>query len=65
MGIIYVVKTTWLEDCDREKKEVPVLKRHIAQDLLLPKGPLLSYAFVYIYRLRLLSPTFVQTGEIF
>ncbi|XP_028781533.1 DNA topoisomerase 2-binding protein 1-A isoform X2 [Neltuma alba] len=38
LGIIYVVKTAWLEDCDREKKEVPVLKRHIAQDLLLPKG---------------------------
>ncbi|KAI9097870.1 hypothetical protein K1719_025641 [Acacia pycnantha] len=38
LGIIYVVKTTWLEDCDREKKEVPVLKRHIAHDLLLPKG---------------------------
>ncbi|XP_054788332.1 uncharacterized protein LOC129294174 isoform X2 [Prosopis cineraria] len=38
LGIIYVVKTTWLEDCDHEKKEVPVLKRHIAQDLLLPKG---------------------------
>ncbi|KAI4337857.1 hypothetical protein L6164_016226 [Bauhinia variegata] len=37
LGVIYVVKTTWLEDCDREKKEVPVLKRHVANDLLLPK----------------------------
>ncbi|KAF7816812.1 DNA topoisomerase 2-binding protein 1-A isoform X1 [Senna tora] len=37
-GVIHVVKTTWLEECDREKKEVLVLRRHIAQDLLLPKG---------------------------
>lgn len=42
LGVIYVVKTKWLEECDREKREVPVLRRHIAQDLLLPKGLLLS-----------------------
>ncbi|KAF8411734.1 hypothetical protein HHK36_004292 [Tetracentron sinense] len=38
LGIIYVVRTVWLEDCDREKKEIPVSQRHIAYDLLLPKG---------------------------
>lgn len=39
LGVIYVVRTTWLEDCDHEKKEVPVQRRHIAYDLLLLKGP--------------------------
>ncbi|CAJ1971926.1 unnamed protein product [Sphenostylis stenocarpa] len=38
LGVIYVVKTTWLEDCDHKKKEVPILRRHIAYDLLHPKG---------------------------
>lgn len=38
MGVINVVKTVWLEDCEREKKELPVLRRHVAYDLLLPKG---------------------------
>lgn len=38
LGVIYVVKTSWLEDCDHKKKEVPVLRRHIAYDLLQPKG---------------------------
>ena len=38
LGVIYVVGTMWLEDCDHEKKEVPVLRRHIAYNLLLPKG---------------------------
>ena len=33
-----MVRTIWLADCDREKKEVSVLQRHIAYDLLLPKG---------------------------
>jgi hypothetical protein len=42
LGVIYVVKTAWLEDCDREKKEIPVLQRHIAYDLLLPKGLLVT-----------------------
>ncbi|PON91554.1 BRCT domain containing protein [Trema orientale] len=37
-GVINVVRTTWLEDCDREKKEINVDQRHIAHDLLLPKG---------------------------
>lgn len=41
LGVIHVVKTSWLEDCDREKKEVTVLQRHIANDTLLPKGLLL------------------------
>ncbi|CAI0393263.1 unnamed protein product [Linum tenue] len=39
-GVIYVVKTTWLEDCDREKREVPVLRQHVAYELLLPKDSL-------------------------
>ncbi|XP_045806008.1 DNA topoisomerase 2-binding protein 1-A isoform X2 [Trifolium pratense] len=37
LGVVYVVKTSWLEDCDRQKKQVPVLRRHIACDLVLPK----------------------------
>jgi hypothetical protein len=40
LGVVYVVKTSWLEDCDREKKQIPVLRRHIAYDLVLPKGVL-------------------------
>ncbi|KAM1022887.1 hypothetical protein ACFX13_044495 [Malus domestica] len=42
LGVIHVVRTAWLEDCDREKKEIPVLQRHIAHDLLLPEGALTS-----------------------
>ncbi|KAE9446523.1 hypothetical protein C3L33_21598, partial [Rhododendron williamsianum] len=42
LGVIYVVRTTWLEDCDHEKKEVPVQRRHIAYDLLLLKDPVCS-----------------------
>lgn len=38
LGVINVVRPTWLEDCDRERKETPVLRKHIAYDLLLPKG---------------------------
>ncbi|KAE9595895.1 putative BRCT domain-containing protein [Lupinus albus] len=38
LGVIYVVTTSWLEDCHRQKKEVPVLRRHIACDLFLPKA---------------------------
>ncbi|KAG8363675.1 hypothetical protein BUALT_Bualt19G0047100 [Buddleja alternifolia] len=38
-GVIYVVKTAWLEECNSEKKEVAVLPRHIAYDVLLPKDP--------------------------
>ncbi|XP_021598332.1 DNA topoisomerase 2-binding protein 1 isoform X2 [Manihot esculenta] len=37
LGVINVVRPTWLEDCDRERKETPVLRKHIAYDLLLPK----------------------------
>ncbi|XP_042507747.1 DNA topoisomerase 2-binding protein 1-A-like isoform X2 [Macadamia integrifolia] len=37
LGVIYVVRTSWLEDCDREKREVPVSQRHVASELLLPK----------------------------
>ncbi|KAK7320972.1 hypothetical protein VNO77_30983 [Canavalia gladiata] len=44
LGVIFVVKTSWLEDCDREKKEVPVLRRHIAYDLLHPKASLVRGA---------------------
>ncbi|KAI3671695.1 hypothetical protein L1987_87435 [Smallanthus sonchifolius] len=40
MGVINVVKTVWLEDCEREKKEIPVVRRHVAYDLLLPKDSL-------------------------
>lgn len=38
LGIICVVRPSWLEDCDQEKKEIPVLQKHLAYDLLLPKG---------------------------
>ncbi|KAH9757169.1 transcription coactivator [Citrus sinensis] len=37
LGIIQVVKSTWLEDCDRERREISILQRHVAYDLLLPK----------------------------
>ncbi|RHN77893.1 putative BRCT domain-containing protein [Medicago truncatula] len=36
-SVIFVVKTSWLEDCDRQKRQVPVLGRHTANDLVLPK----------------------------
>ncbi|XP_071723367.1 uncharacterized protein [Rutidosis leptorrhynchoides] len=42
VGIIHVVRTNWLEDCDRKKKEMPVLRKHIALDLLLPRDSLQS-----------------------
>ncbi|KAH9691364.1 transcription coactivator [Citrus sinensis] len=42
LGIIQVVKSTWLEDCDRERREISILQRHVAYDLLLPKGLLKS-----------------------
>ncbi|KAI3669544.1 hypothetical protein L6452_40783 [Arctium lappa] len=38
MGVINVVRTLWLEDCEREKKEIPVLSRHSAYKLLLPEA---------------------------
>jgi len=40
LGVYYVVKTSWLEDCDREKKQVPLLRRYNACDILFPKGVL-------------------------
>ena len=40
LGVDYVVKTSWLEDCDREKKKVPVLQRYSAYDIVFPKGAL-------------------------
>ncbi|KAL6572396.1 hypothetical protein OROMI_013354 [Orobanche minor] len=40
IGVVYTVKTTWLEECTFKKKEVPVLQSHIAYDLLLPKDPI-------------------------
>ncbi|XP_070023629.1 uncharacterized protein [Nicotiana sylvestris] len=40
LGVVHVVKSGWLQDCDREKKGVPVLRKHIAYDLLLPKDPI-------------------------
>ncbi|CAA0827245.1 transcription coactivators [Striga hermonthica] len=42
LGIIYIVKTTWLEECTSKKKEVPVHHSHIAYDLLLPKDSVTS-----------------------
>ncbi|XP_062116606.1 uncharacterized protein LOC133830610 [Humulus lupulus] len=41
-GIIHVVRTTWLEDCDRKKEEIHVRQSHIAHDWLLPKGALMG-----------------------
>ncbi|KAK2976146.1 hypothetical protein RJ640_012356 [Escallonia rubra] len=38
LGVIYVVRSIWLEECDYGKKEIPVLRRHMALDLILPKG---------------------------
>ncbi|KAL6548814.1 hypothetical protein OROHE_008659 [Orobanche hederae] len=40
VGVVYTVKTTWLEECTFKKKEVPVLQSHIAYDSLLPKDPI-------------------------
>lgn len=45
-GIVRVVRSCWLEDCNREKKEVPVLQVHVASDLLLPKGLLITMSKV-------------------
>ncbi|KAK3007232.1 hypothetical protein RJ639_015853, partial [Escallonia herrerae] len=39
LGVIYVVRSIWLEECDYGKKEIPVLRRHMALDLILPKDP--------------------------
>ncbi|XP_010539678.1 PREDICTED: DNA topoisomerase 2-binding protein 1-A isoform X2 [Tarenaya hassleriana] len=37
-GIIQVVTTGWLEDCDRGRKEIPVHKKYTAHNLILPRG---------------------------
>lgn len=34
-GVINIVKVTWLEDCNKAKKEVKVSPMHIATELLL------------------------------
>lgn len=34
-GVINVVKVTWLEDCNKAKKEVKVSPTHVATELLL------------------------------
>ncbi|KAK3005313.1 hypothetical protein RJ639_016640, partial [Escallonia herrerae] len=39
LGVIYVVRSIWLEECDYGKKEIPVLRKHMALDLTLPKDP--------------------------
>ncbi|XP_056693794.1 uncharacterized protein [Spinacia oleracea] len=36
-GVIRIVRRNWLEDCDRERREVPVIQKHAAYDLLLCK----------------------------
>lgn len=36
-GVMKVVRAFWLEECDREKKEVPVLVRHFANEVLFPQ----------------------------
>ncbi|XP_031092446.1 DNA topoisomerase 2-binding protein 1-A isoform X1 [Ipomoea triloba] len=46
LGVIHVVKPDWLADCISEKKEVPVLRKHIANDLLFPRGSSASIAVV-------------------
>ncbi|MQM03934.1 hypothetical protein Taro_036722 [Colocasia esculenta] len=54
-GVINVVKTAWLEDCEQMKKEVPVSQRHVACDLLLPKGPLLISMTLFSPSVRLFA----------
>ncbi|ONK57609.1 uncharacterized protein A4U43_C09F2240 [Asparagus officinalis] len=36
-GVIHVVKSSWLEECDRTKKELSVSSRHVAVELLFSK----------------------------
>ncbi|KAF8103589.1 hypothetical protein N665_0188s0516 [Sinapis alba] len=36
-GVIQVVTPSWLEDCDREKKEIPIHKIYTAHSLILPR----------------------------
>lgn len=55
-GIIHVVRTTWLEDCAREKKEIHVDQRHIAHDLLLPKGLFITLLKPWLFFYWLMFP---------
>ncbi|MED6208905.1 hypothetical protein PIB30_049542 [Stylosanthes scabra] len=61
LGVIYVVKTSWLEDCNRAKKEVPVLRRHIASDLILPKGSNVNGALTGMSTVQVKSCSFPQS----
>ncbi|MED6135396.1 hypothetical protein PIB30_046058 [Stylosanthes scabra] len=61
LGVIYVVKTSWLEDCNRKKKEVPVLRRHIASDLLLPKGRNVNGALTGMSMVQVKTCSFPQS----
>lgn len=36
-GVVHVVTPNWLEDCDREKKEIPIHKIYTAHNLILPR----------------------------
>ncbi|XP_010428809.1 PREDICTED: DNA topoisomerase 2-binding protein 1-like isoform X2 [Camelina sativa] len=36
-GVVQVVTPSWLEDCDREKKEIPVHQLYTATHLILPR----------------------------
>ncbi|KAL8144099.1 hypothetical protein V2J09_017131 [Rumex salicifolius] len=38
VGVTHVVQPNWLEDCERAKREISVMQRHMANDVLLPKG---------------------------
>ncbi|GMI77118.1 meiosis defective 1 [Hibiscus trionum] len=64
-GVIHVVKTNWLEDCDRQKKEIPVHQRHVAYDLLLPKDSVNSVrgAVTGISNSNSKSPVLTNSGN--
>ncbi|VFQ92115.1 unnamed protein product [Cuscuta campestris] len=48
LGVIHVVKPDWLADCTSQKKEVPVLQKHIASDLFLPREHIKSNKGVFV-----------------
>lgn len=48
-GVIQVVTPSWLEDCDREKKEIPIHKIYAAHNLILPRGLVLSHLTIFNY----------------
>jgi hypothetical protein len=37
-GVINIVRTAWLEECYRTRREVDVLPIHVASDLIVAKG---------------------------